>query len=67
MTDFKIHSTTQVAGVALIEPQTEDAWRFLVDECDLHVMQNGSAPIDTQLVGDFMSDVASCYLDCEYL
>ena len=67
MSDFKIQSTTAVAGVALIEPQHEDAWRFLCDECDLNILANGSAPIDTTLVGDFISDAASCYLQAEYL
>lgn len=67
MADFKIYSSTGLSGVALVEPQHEDAWRFIVDECDMNVMANGSAPIDTELVGDFMSDCASVYLDCEYL
>ena len=67
MIDFKIQSTTAVAGVALIEPQTEDAWRFLCDECDLNVMDNGSAPIDMEAVGDFISDAACVWLEAEYL
>lgn len=67
MADFNIHSNTGLSGIALIEPMNEDAFNYLVDECDLHVMANGSAPIDTDLVGDFMSDAASCYLDAEYL
>tara|TARA_B100001778_G_scaffold64600_3_gene50584 strand:- start:7922 stop:8125 length:204 start_codon:yes stop_codon:yes gene_type:complete len=67
LADFKIQSTTAVAGVALIQPQTEDAWRYLVDECDYHVMSNGSAPVDHELVGDFISDAASCYLEVDYL
>ena len=67
MSDFSIQSTTGVSGVSLITPNHEDAYNFLRDECDLNILANGSAPIDTSLVGDFMSDCASVYLDCEYL
>ena len=67
MADFKIYSSTGLSGVSLVEPQHEDAWRFLSDECDVYVMQNGNAAMATDAVGDFISDCASVYLDCEYL
>ena len=67
MADFRIHSSTACAGIALIEPMHEDALAFLEDECKLHVMNNGAAPLDKEAVGDFISDAASVWLEAEYL
>ena len=67
MSDFTIQSNTGLAGVALITPNNEDAYDYLISECDLHVMANGSAPVDAEIIGDFISDASVAYLDVEYL
>lgn len=67
MSDFTITSNTGVSGVALITPNNEDAFEYLVQECDFHVMANGCAPVDAEIVGDFISDASCAYLDVEYL
>jgi len=54
--DFKIISNTAVSGISLVMPMTEDAYHFIEDECDMTILEAGCAPIDSETVGDFISD-----------
>ena len=53
--DFQIISNTAVPGLSLVMPMNEDAFSYLEDE-QMTILPNGSAPIDTDSVGDFISD-----------
>ena len=54
--DFTIISPTNVPGVSLIVAQNEDAFNYLTDDEDLNYFQDGSVPLDTDRIGDFISD-----------
>ena len=53
--DFEIIESTQVPGISLVIAQNEDAYAYLEDE-DMTILKNGSAVIDTDRLGDFISD-----------
>ncbi len=65
--DFTINEDTFVRGIALIHPNHEDAYNFMTDECHLQVMANGSAAVEMESIGDFISDAGQSYLTCEYI
>jgi len=65
--DFTITEDNFVRGIALIRPNHEDAYIFMKDECHLGVMANGSAAVDIETIGDFISDAGQSYLTCEYI
>ena len=62
--DFTIVSNTGLSGISPVYAQNEDAYNFLCDE-DLEVMAFGAAPIDSDRVGDFISDAGWSELSTE--
>ena len=54
--DFQIISYTDVPGISLVVAQNEDAFSYLTEEEDLAYLADGSVPLDTDKVGDFISD-----------
>jgi len=54
--DFQIVSNTSIPGLSLVMPQNEDAYNYLTEEADIAVLADGSAPLFTDNVGDFISD-----------
>ena len=62
--DFKIITNTLVRGQSLVYALNEDAYNHLCDE-DINVMAFGAATVDSDSVGDFISDAAWSNLDCE--
>ena len=54
--DFQIISSTDVSGISLVIAQNEDAFCYLTEEEDLTILRDGSAPLATDRVGDFISD-----------
>ena len=64
--DFKIVANTAVPGLSLVYAQNEDAYRFLCDE-NLEVMAFGAASIDSNRVGDLISDAGWEQLECELI
>ena len=63
--DFTIIAQTDVPGISLVVAQNEDAFSYLIDEADMTVLQDGSAPIASDLVGDFVSDAGWDKYSCE--
>ncbi len=53
--DFQVVSDTSVPGISLVYAMNEDAYDYLCEH-DITVLNNGCAPIDTDTVGDFISD-----------
>ena len=53
--DFTIVTQTDVPGISLVVAQNEDAFGYLIDE-HMTILPNGASPIDSELVGDFISD-----------
>ena len=53
--DFTIISPTAVPGLSLIVPQNEDAFTYIENE-DYNYLRDGSVPLDTDRIGDFISD-----------
>lgn len=64
--DFEIIDRSGVAGISLIVARNEDAFRYLTDEVDMCIMEDGTAPLATEHVGDFISDAGWAHLSCEY-
>ena len=62
--DFKIVANTTVPGLSLVYALNERAYHHLVDE-NIEVMDFGAAPIDTEEVGDFISDAGWSNLSTE--
>ncbi len=63
--DFTIVSQTEIPGISHVIPQNEDAYNYLVEDMDFTVMQDGSACLFEELVGDFVSDAGWDKLECE--
>ena len=64
--DFVIEAETCVPGIVLIHPLHEDAYNYLADECDFHVNQDGTCPLDKLAVGDFISDSENAHFVSQY-
>ena len=64
--DFQIISTTDVPGLSLVMPMNEDAFSYLEDE-QMTILPNGSSPIDTDCVGDFINDAEWAHLCTAYV
>ena len=62
--DFQIFNT-ELLGVSLVCAQNEDAFRYLVDEANFTVFEDGTAPLFEEYVGDFISDAEHAHLCCE--
>jgi len=62
--DFTIVDTN-IDGVSKVVPQNEDAFRYLVDETQYSVFQDGSTVLFDENVGDFVSDAGHAHLCCE--
>ena len=62
--DFTIVSTN-LSGVSQVLPQNEEAFRYLVDETQYSVFEDGSTVLFDDSVGDFISDASWCHMCCE--
>ena len=62
--DFQLISTTQVPGVVLVMPMNEDAFSYLTDEALLSTLSDGSAPLATEKLDDFVSDAGKAHFYC---
>ena len=65
--DFKIITITEAPDLALIYPQNEEAYNYLTEETNMTTLNNGTAPIYRERVGDWMSDAGHAHFDCEYV
>tara|TARA_Y100000022_G_C13226437_1_gene365123 strand:+ start:709 stop:921 length:213 start_codon:yes stop_codon:yes gene_type:complete len=63
--DFIIYGSTDFPGISLILPRTGDAYDFIVEQGDLTVMDDGSAPIPSNLIPEFIEDAAWSKLTCQ--
>ena len=43
-------------GLSLIVAQNEDAFTYLTDDEEFTYLKDGSVPLDTDRIGDFISD-----------
>ena len=64
--DFSIVSDTPINGVSVVMPQNEDAYSYIADELQYYTFENGSAPLFTEVVGDFICDAAEANFTCSY-
>ena len=60
--DFQIISDTKVPGISLVMAQNEDAFSYLTEEEDMAYFQDGSVPLATDEIGDFINDAEHCHL-----
>ena len=63
--DFTVIGRTQVPGISLIVAHNEDAFNYLTEEEELTCFADGSVPLDTDKVGDFISDAGWEHYSCE--
>ena len=54
--DFQIISRTDVPGISLVIAQNEDAFVYATETEELTYLKDGSIPLATDKVGDFMND-----------
>lgn len=64
--DFQIVSQTSIPGLSLVMPQNEDAYYYLTIEAELAVLADGTAPLFTDNVRDFISDASWAHLSSSY-
>ena len=65
--DFQIVANTSIPGLSLVMPQNEDAYNYLTEEADIAVLADGTAPLFTDNVGDFISDAGWAQLSTSYV
>ena len=65
--DFTIISDTSVPGISLVMAANEDAFNYLTEEEDYITLKDGSAPIRTDAVGDFISDAEQAHFCSNYV
>lgn len=63
--DFQIISPTDVPGISLVVAQNEDAFSYLTEEEDMNYLLDGSVPLATDQVGDFISDAEHAHLSSQ--
>ena len=62
--DFTIVKSS-IDGISQVMPLNEDAFRYIVDETQYSVFQDGSTVLFDENVGDFISDASWAQLACE--
>jgi len=65
--DFTIISGQPIKGVSLVVSNNEDAFSYITEELNYHVLSDGSAPLFIEAVGDFISDAEEAHLSCQYV
>ena len=65
--DFSVISDTPINGIALVQPLNEEAYNYIVDELEYTTLSDGSCPLFTDKVGDFISDAECAHLSTSYL
>ena len=60
--DFQIISRTDVPGISLVIAQNEDAFSWLTEEEDMTYFQDGSVPLASDKIGDFICDAEHAHL-----
>ena len=65
--DFQIVARTDVPGISLVIAQNEDAFGYLTEEEDLSYLQDGSVPLATDRVSDFIYDAEHAHLSSEII
>ena len=65
--DFRIIARTDVPGISLVVAQNEDAFTYLMEEAEMTVLPNGTSPLATDKVGDFVSDCGWAHYACDYV
>lgn len=59
--DFQIIGSG-IPGLSLVVAQNEDAFSYLTEEVDMTILRDGSAPLASDLVGDFINDAEWAHL-----
>ena len=54
--DFTIISKTAVPGISLVVSHNENAFSYITEEENMTYLEDGSVPLATDKVGDFISD-----------
>ena len=62
--DFTIVKSN-IDGISQVMPLNEDAFRYIVDETQYSVFQDGSTVLFDENVGDFISDASWAHMTCE--
>ena len=60
--DFQIIAHTDVPGISLVVAQNEDAFCYLTEEEDMAYFQDGSVPLASDQVADFINDAESAHM-----
>lgn len=63
--DFQIVST-DIPGLSLVVAQNEDAFSYLTEEADMTILKDGSSPLASDQIGDFINDAEWAHL-CSHL
>ena len=63
--DFTIISDTTVPGISLVVSHNEEAFSYLTEEVHMACLSDGSVPLASDQVGDFISDAGWEQYSCE--
>ena len=63
--DFTIISDTTVPGISLVVSHNEEAFSYITEEENMTCLEDGSVPLATDKVGDFISDAGWDKYSCE--
>ena len=64
-TDFTIITPSECPGVSLVIANNEDAFSYLTEEEHFAYLKDGSVPLATHKVGDFISDAGWDKYSCD--
>ena len=65
--DFQIIANTDVPGISLVVAQNEDAFTYATETEQMTYLKDGSMPLSSDKVGDFISDCGWDNYSCELL
>lgn len=63
--DFIIYGITDFPGISVVTPRTEKAYDYMAQQNDMNVLNDGSAPIPTDLIDGFIDDTSLLKLTCK--
>ena len=63
--DFIIYGITDFPGISVVSPRTGEAYDYMVRQSDMNVLDDGSAPIPTDLIAGFIEDTGWEKLYCK--
>jgi len=65
--DFQIIKSSDFPGISLVIAQNEDAFSYITEEEKMGYLSDGSVPLASDKVGDFISDAEWAHLSSQLI